>query len=234
MTEEKTVVSYPIFASLCMYTFDSFWKDIFLECSRNNFPKGSKYDSKRNTLFLRKEGKQKGFIPISLPIEDPPQTFRVLFDAFKNILGLRSPTDIAFQNDEIKKVSKTRVVTTDVDEWKQIRSKSVKDRLLFDYLCTLVKTHSLNLRQRKQLFSVVSLGFASKKITSAEVVFEDRNVVGINGLEWNDELGKFTLDGRLGKASTSRSVTKKENDAFRRVACRYVKDELARNSTFKA
>ena len=78
----QTII-YPLFAECQSYTLDNFWKDVFLGCACNKFPRGMRYDSQTDTATVKTHAT---INHDNTEIIDIPQTPEVAFQILMEML----------------------------------------------------------------------------------------------------------------------------------------------------
>jgi hypothetical protein len=221
-----SIIIFPIFEACSKYTLDTYWQELFAEFASNKFPKGIKYDSKKHTLYVKKENGL-GHTALLLP-KEPEKAYTKIINLIKSNLNLRSQRDLYFLQEEFEQTKKDNIVITNVKEWKKIKSKVTKERLLFDFLYSLVEKYSLNMKEKKHLFSVITLSFLFKTLISDDIVYEGGRVINIKGLQFDKLTRSFSIVNSR-KKKTCKTIEKNiSNDSFSAICHKYVKDETER------
>lgn len=223
---KSTIIVYPIFEECKRYTLDDYWKDFFSNCSNNKFPKGFTYDNSKKMMFVKNEN-GKGFKTFKIPTE-AKQAYSKLLEIFRSH-GLKSTRDVYFEKEEYEKMKKTIYDAINVKEWKKIKSKSMKEKLLYDYLMKLVEKYSLTYKERSHLFSVISIAKAYKRISSDHIMYEDGEIKGIVGLVFNKQTRTFRVKN-VCKKKPVKAVQPK--DTFAIICEKYIKDEIEKMPAF--
>ena len=206
-------VIHPIFRECETYTLDPFWKEIFQQCSRNRFPRGVRYDWKKNTLYVKLQGSSAGKPNVKVCKIPPeaPDAFEVVTSVFRE-LGLRSKRDMDLKREEIRKVRKERTVNLDCS-WKEIKPKYMKDRMIHNFVRSLQEKYELDSRETKGLLNTIILGFQLKQIDSTDVRYEKGEILGIDSLEFSSEKRSFCIDRDI-KRSPSNDKSSKSSKFF--------------------
>ena len=221
--DRKKMVVYTIFEKCTDYTLDEYWKDIFHMCATNKFPKGLRYDENRRVLYIRIEGNRTE--TVNVPTE-ATEAFPVIMDVFKTYMNLLSPHDLTQKKEHMKDL--LQISSLSEFEWKQIRSKIMKESLIGKYVYDLKEEHDLSVKESKTLFALINLGFQFKKLTSENITFDDGYIKNISGIDYNEDTKVFTLvnDGKI----TPKSSKSSKSDAFYSSIERYIKDYEFRKS----
>jgi hypothetical protein len=180
------IIIHPCFEECQNFTLDQFWKDIFLLCACNKFPRGIRYDSSQKTLSVRTSapaGRTKVEI-VSLP-ENPEEIYLSLINIFKEKLGIFSSLNLQIKREELKIIQSQRKIDLDC-EWKKIKPRALKNQMIINYVYKLKESFNLNIKESKLLLSRIQLGFHLKKICSDDVCYSNREIQSIKGLEFNN------------------------------------------------
>lgn len=194
MSGNKTIV-YEEFLECQNYTFDIFWREIFYSCACNKFPKGSKYDKAKNTLYIRydKSGKSKTE-SFQLPIH-PSEKYNLLIGIFKEFLNLKSDYDIDINKKELEEFRLLNQINLDT-EWKKIKPRSVRNNIIMKFATTQININNLKSSKIKKLYNLIQLGFQFKQITNEDVIYENGVIESITGLDFDTESKKFVFKNK--------------------------------------
>lgn len=182
------VVLFPFFEECAKYTLDPYWRDLLISCSTNHFPPGLKYDSTRKVLTVRTRGKTENF-PIT---EDRIETFQTMMTIFRKSLKLVSPRELQIQQEELDQARSKRNLDMNCD-WKKIRPRQVKDRVLLDYVATLRTKYHLDTIEVRQLTSILQIGLQFRAITPDNIDYHDGAIHRIKGLKFDRETRTFSI-----------------------------------------
>lgn len=183
---------FRIFADCSLYTLDPYWKDIFLDCSRNKFPKGILYNPKKHELYVRTSATTKAKVVVLS--QDSKDTFKIMMDVFKRILGMHSTRDLQFQHDEIENAAKSKAINLNC-EWKDIKKKYIRKQLIINYVIKLRDTYKLSQADVKILMSCINLGFQFHDLSPKDVVYRQGEIKKINKLVFNPKTKSFHIKG---------------------------------------
>lgn len=178
-------ILFPTFEEASKFTLDPHWKELFLGCARNKFPKGLTYDPDDNLLHV--VGKDE---PIELE-DDPLSVHQIMMQVFREDLSLFASKIDRKREQEFERVQKERLAEREETEWKKIRSKEIKDRLIGEYIARLRNELELNARQARQLRALISIGFQYRQLLPSDVILEEGEITDILNLEFED--GAFDL-----------------------------------------
>lgn len=191
------------------FTTDTYWHDIIYSCACNKFPRGVKYDTLKNTIYVRFEvsrGKSKG--DVFLVPEEDKDIYTLFMHIFRDILGLRSDKDISSSKQELEDIRKCSEIDLEVD-WKKLKPRSMKNQILMNFAMTQIKENDLDPKTVKHLYNTIQLGFQFKSLSSDDVMYEKGIVTGINGLEFDPETNKFII------TNLSKPLTRTDKPAAR-------------------
>jgi len=164
---------YPIFIECCEYTLDEHWKTVFLNASIGKFPKGMYMINNDTNLKVGNE-----IYDIS---DDPREMTKLCMTIFKKKLKLKSNDDKEKNTNEFKLIQKSREFTH-FKEWKDIKPKNLKEKILNDYIINLKIKFGLKRHELFKLNKVVNVGILFKKIKSDNIVYLEGKIVDIDNL----------------------------------------------------
>lgn len=185
---EMTKYKYPIFLDCKNFTIDTFWLQIFDDCSKGKFPKGSGIDSKGINIYFKNSKKY-----ISYKIKsNPEQIYKDLKKLFLEQLNIKSQKDREIIKNEINDICQDYHENCN-DKWNQIRKKKVKDPIIRRYILDLKKEYNLENKETLHLSQIIKLGFLFNWITNDKVVYEDQRILDITSLQYIEEDNIFEL-----------------------------------------
>ena len=188
-------------------TFMTFWREILYNCACNRFPRGVKYDQFKNTIRVRYEhAGQVKKVTHSIP-KDPYERYVLLMYIFKELLGLRSEYDIKFSKQELEEIRLKIDIDLDCD-WKKLKSHSMRNQLLMNFVITEVNKRDLDVKCAKYLYNVIQLGFQFKQLTSDDVQYEKGVITSISGLEYDESTKEFIITNPQNPNRTDKPVSK--------------------------
>jgi len=193
------IIFYDRFLECERFTLDSYWKKIFNNCAKGKFPKYTRYNHEESVIVYKNENNNN--IIVNLP-DNPEKLYNVLIDIFREKLGLFSPLDFHFKKEEIEALKDGESVDLDC-EWKKIKPKFIKDDLIMNYILKMKDEYDLSYSQAKKIFITINLGIQSKKITSDDFDFRDREIKNINGVVFNPRTKKVVITNKSKKSSGS-------------------------------
>ncbi|HMP28701.1 MAG TPA: hypothetical protein PKD85_03825 [Saprospiraceae bacterium] len=223
-----STVIYEQFAECKKFTLDSYWIDQFQNFAQNKFPPGVRYDSTRNSLILRLDGKKNEVL--ALPT-NPEKLFSVMMNVMKDMLNLRSTRDLKIEKKEMDKIIEQRVCDTDCD-WKQLKPRNLKDQLIMEYISYLKEYYSLDPIETRNLIAVIQIGFKFRYISQDDVKYKKGKVRHIKGLKFNTKKRIFESSYKPGNQNTTRNVKPVPNKFYNEVD-KYIKSHMTRMTKYK-
>ena len=181
-------LKYPIFLECLQYTLDPYWRQVFEDCARGRFPKGSGIDTAGNAVYFK--GKNVQWHQLS---ENPELLYCELKGLFQNNLNLKSKKDRSDTHKEVE-VLKTQIESLYSGTWHSIRKKSIKDALIRNFVLNLKEAYSLSQQQTIYLHRLLQLGFLFNWIDPDSVKYEDKQILEIGNLYYDDATQKFELE----------------------------------------
>lgn len=182
--------SYSVFLQCSQFTEDPFWQQQFNECAHGKFPRGVKFkynpETSSGILSIRRQTGQATTYTINEQ-DEPEKVYNLIQNIFKTI-GIFSATD-----DELKKaeIEEIRAGTISEQEWKKIRRKKDRQRMIMDYAIEMKNKYSLTRKQTSQLYHTIQKGIASHAIESRDVVVKKNNITQIKTIEYDNDSGRF-------------------------------------------
>src|SRR5207253_3397236 len=181
----KTII-YPHILACRDLTLDPYWKEIITSCASNKFPKGVKYDNIRGIIHVRYEGsggKSCGTESIVLP-DKTEELYSKLMHSFKNLIGLRSPSDIKLGRDVLEDIRKKNEIDIDC-EWKKLKPRFFKNYILMNYAISKIYEHNLPPKKSNTLYKLIQLGFQFKQLSSDDIEYKKGTITNIKGLKYD-------------------------------------------------
>lgn len=194
----KSVI-HPQFDECKKYTLDRYWKEIFEACSQNKFPRGMGYNASDNILYVKPKGSNKRSSSYALP-SDTKDLFVLMMDLFRTNLRMTSELDLKMKKSELEEVKKNKNIDLNC-EWKDIKTKSIKDLLISRWVMDKKEEMNLTSQQAKQLYNTIILGMNVKSLNFSDFVFSEGVLHNINGIKYDDETKMFFLENEPEKPS---------------------------------
>lgn len=179
--KSETVV-HPEIEACVPYTDDLFWRDILRRCARRKFPRGFMYTENH----LRHSQNN---ISIVLP-DDPDAKAQTMIYFFQENGKLYSKRDQEQRRltDEEQLVSQ---LATNSTSWKCVSySKNRRATHVKDYVERKYQHLPRNIKD--ELYTQIETGFETKYITKNHVVFENGQILHIDGVEADETRIYFT------------------------------------------
>lgn len=209
----ETTTIFPIFEKCKNYTLDLFWKEMFIECSKNKFPKGMTYDSEKNVVILENE-------EFELP-DDSKELFSLMMRLFKKELKIISSRDIKINKVELDEIKRLRQAQLNV-EWKKIKPKAYRDQLIIEFVVRRMRELSLSAKEARELFSKIQTGISFKQIIPEDILYSEGEIKDISSLVFEPKKKKFKL------TRMSKGVYKAEKintvDRLQKVTDKYMRE----------
>ena len=186
-------VIYPIFMKFSEHVDDPYWKSILINCAKGKFPKGFIYND--NILLYRPNGE-------SVNIDDTGESINIFIDFIRSNAKIRSKMDL----DREKDYEKEQQIGKNVkfEEWGKIKSKFNKRLLIIEYVTKMKNLYDLSQDESDQLTTLINMNM-NEEIIKRNIIIQDNNISGINGLQWDPISRKFYLEGENRKVNTPKS-----------------------------
>ena len=217
------IIIHPCFQECQYFTLDQFWKDTFLLCACNKFPRGVRYDASLKTLYVRTPGTGgRTRVEVISLSENYEEIYLVLMDVFKEKLGIFSSIDLQVKRDKFKNIQSQNKIDLDC-EWKKIKPRALKDQMIINYVSQLKDDRKLTIKESKLLLSRIQLAFQLKKLCSDDVCYSDRRIQSINGLEYDESEKEWVITNppRLVNKTEKPAVAQKFNQSLDKFARGY-------------
>lgn len=201
--------SYPIFLECLEYTLDPYWRQVFEDCAKGKFPKGSGIDAGGNAVYFKSKDTPKWH-----QLETNPEAvYQQLKTLFQTNLNLKSKKDRSNIREEIE-ILKDHLESLYSGSWSSIRKKSIKDALIRNFVLEMKTNYNLNQEQTVRLHRLLQLGFLFNWIDNDNVVYENKEIMEIKNLFYDNETEQFELNFGTGNSdptqTTPRTQTKKK------------------------
>ena len=169
--KKSDIIKHQEFYDAMKYVTDSYWQEIFYNCSRKKFPRGFMY-SDRILRFRATE------TFIQLP-ERMDEFSHLAIYFFKTHGRIFSPKDI----EENKRVDDQKLMDTLVkktEQWSSVsKAKNRRAAYVRDYVEKFYKDYPKNVRD--DLFTQINIGFSTKYLTKDDITFENNMIMKITG-----------------------------------------------------
>lgn len=193
--------AYQIFQDFSERIENQEWKAFFQKLYTGKFPHG--YSYRNQTLFFRKRTKIE-----KLDIQDSTNDTLSKVKNFFEIYGGFSNTD-----DNLNIFDYLVSQIEPYRSWKDIRSKKTKQFFIQKYADDMEIKYNLGLSEKKCLLDMIHTGFLIRAIDSSDIEFEDKKIMNIKTLLWNEERREFELveymrNQRVSRKATSEKISK--------------------------
>jgi len=177
-------IVYPVMLECVQFCNDSFWVQIMEDLAYAKPPSGT-YISK-NFLSCSYKGKEFSY---KLERKDPQILYNDIYKLLTEKLGILSHKEKIYKKLVFQKLEKD--IRQSRQDWASIRKKNIKDVLYEKYVIDMGKKHSLDIKQRKYLLSVILISIMFKTITSKDISYKDDKIQDIAGINFSE--GKIIL-----------------------------------------
>src|SRR3990167_6486747 len=175
----KKEIVYPVFLECCQYASDAFWESVFEDLAYGKAPYGT-YISKN---FLCCSYKNKEF-SYKIERKEPKILYDDVYKLLTEKLGILSHKEKAQKKLVFHELEKN--IKESRQDWASIRRKNIKDVMYEKYVIDMKEKYSLNIKQCKNLLSIIF-----KTITSKDITYSDNKIQDIHGIDFSQ--GKIIL-----------------------------------------
>ncbi len=142
-------------------------------------------------------------------------------------LNLRSEMDNHLEEEVVESIKNKNNQLLEVDEWKDIKNKRMREKLLIDFVIRQQDQYQLTPSQTKTLLKQIHLGFILKTLSPLALRYEDHQIKSIDGMKWKGD-GIFEFD------QPSTTTLEKSSDPIKKGGWieKYVKEHNNRKLTF--
>nr|QBK86540.1 MAG: uncharacterized protein LCMAC102_03350 [Marseillevirus LCMAC102] len=226
----KPIIIHPSFVECQNFTLDQYWKEIFINCACNKFPRGVRYDNNTHTLYIRTlTGTKSKVEAIDLP-EKPQDTYITLIQVFREKLGMYSSYDLQIKKGTLEEIQNQHRIDLNCD-WKKLKPRSIKDFMILNYVLTLSQKYKLTIKETKQLLTTIRLGFQFKVLKSEDVDYTNGSIMNINGLIYDESLRVWTTTNSpsYSASPSEKVITQKFNQSIDK----FLRDNKSRKLVLK-
>jgi hypothetical protein len=198
--------AYQIFQDFSEKVENQEWKAFFQKLYTGKFPHG--YSFRNQTLFFRKRTKIE-----KLDIQDiNNETLHKVMNFFQMYGGFTNMDDNLNIFDYL--VSQIEPYRS----WKEIRSKKTKQFFIQKYVDELGTKYHLTNLEKRCLLDTIHTGFLIRTIDSNDIEFENKKIMNIKTLAWNEYRHEFELvenlkNQRVSRKNTSEKISKNSYSA---------------------
>ncbi len=196
-TPNKKIL-HPLFADCAQFTLDPYWQQVFEECSRGKFPRGSGIDSEGKVVYFRNRtsnsnnSNNRNYVSYKIK-KNPEQIFKELKQLFQEQLNFKSIRDRQEIRAELDDICKN-LQESFTGSWQKFKRKKIKDQIIRRYILDLKDTYDLNDKETTQVSQIIKLGFLFNWIANDQVVYEDQRILDIMTLHFDPDDRSFELD----------------------------------------
>ena len=180
---------YQLFFECSQYTLDPYWQQVFEECSRGKFPKGSGINVDRTIIRFNRDN---NYFTYKLK-KSPEQVFQDLKKLFQEQLNLKSNQDRQEIRDELDDICRN-LQETFTGSWQKIKRKKIKDPIIRRYILDLKEKYDLNDKETAEVSQIIKLGFLFNWIANDKVKYKNQLILNITILHFNKKDRSFELE----------------------------------------
>jgi len=162
---------HEVFVKMCDAEIEDFWKELFLKCSKGEFPKDFNY--KNGEIYHRHKKRE----AIHSNVEKSKEQVKNFFRSMGNIL---SPLDIDNKY-LIDQKQRIKMESFDV-QWKEIRSLNVKEYLILEYSRNICDDFSSQNKTFDNIKNAIVVGM----IDNEDIQMRDGRIELIKNLCYDD------------------------------------------------
>jgi len=222
----KTII-YNNILECAQFTTDNYWKEIFLSCACNKFPKGMKYDNIKNTLHINAKLDNSAVARSQNDIFNLPENiqerYEMLMYIFKDILKLKSQSDTDESKFKLEEVRKNNEIDLDCT-WKKLKPRSLKNHILINFTIEQTKKYNIDMKSAIILYRLIQLGIQFRKISPNDIEYSKGVILSISGLKYNEKSGEFTLSQNKQKYTVYTNNKINKINRFEKFVNKWVKD----------
>lgn len=217
MTCVNRELVYPIFLECIEWAEDDpYWESIFENLAYGKSPHGT-YISRGNLCCSNK----KRSFSYKIENKDSSEVYKEVFALLSHKVGLVSDAERLKRMEECESVEKE-------NSWAVVqKKKNTKELLIEQFVTRMRNQHSLNMKQGKELLSIINTALTLKSITQNDVLMENGAIYAINDIEFSD--GDFEIKRDLYNVDVSMTGdTTTEKTPLSKIWHKYV-DELRKS-----
>lgn len=187
---------YPLFTECAQYTLDPYWHQVFEECSRGHFPRGSGIDPEGKVIYFRTKNQansnNRNYISYRIK-KNPEKVFKDLKQFFQEQLNFKSNQDRQEIRNELDVICKG-LQDSYTGSWKEIKRKKIRDPIIRRYILALKDKYTLTDKETAEVAQIIKLGFLFNWISNDKVIYEDQQILDIQTLHFDPEDRSFELE----------------------------------------
>ncbi len=197
-------IAYPLFDDCAQFTLDPYWLQVFEECSRGHFPRGSGIDSEGKVVYFRnRANNNRNYVSYRLidkygSQKHPDQIFKDLKQLFQEQLNFKSNLDRSEIRAEIDDICKD-LQESYTGDWQKIKRKKIRDPIIRRYILDLKEEYNLDNKETAEVAQIIKLGFLFNWIANDQVVYQDQRIQDIKTLRFDADDRSFELDEPVGQ-----------------------------------
>ena len=199
------IIKNPIFDECAKLTFDPFWISLFRQASLGKFPRGFLF---MDTSLIYKRGARTS--RVDLAHESPADAMTAAMAFFTASAGIMSEADQIRTRKELE-AKNTNVLSIQNCAWSQIKKEKVREILLATFVNEIVVEYKLSDAEKRQLETLIHIGFFLGYFQVKHVLFSEGRVYGIDGLNFDTAQRLFLIDPSL-TPKVTKSTAKKTGE----------------------
>lgn len=221
------IVLYDNILVCAQFTTDNYWKEIFYSCACNKFPKGMKYDHVKNTLHISAKLDSSAITRSQNDVFKLPENIQERYDMlmyiFKDILKLKSESDVNESRFKLEEVRKNNEIDLDCT-WKKLKPRSLKNHILINFTIEQIKKYDIDMKSAIILYRLIQLGIQFRKISPNDIEYSKGVILSISGLKFNEKTKEFNLTQNKQKYTVYTNNKTNKINRFEKSLNKWVKD----------
>ena len=176
-------VKWKQFYDASLIPTDSYWKSILLDISKGRYPKRVAVDANMVTFGPKRKIQTYRYIDKS-----PNEIYTDIRQLFTQYLGIFSEEDFKGQSEEISNQFEQFNHVTELNDWRKVKNKKMRENLLNDYVLKVKLERDLNARQARQLAEVLDNAiFHFKTHLPEDITMEEGQILEIDDIVIDDD-----------------------------------------------
>jgi len=181
------VMTIEIFEKCASQCTDEYWANLFLECSKGNFPKGVGVNKANDSVFFKNKNTPVWY---NLTNADITNVLDELKAMFINICGLRSQTDSHIFESKVNEFKVDLLKLLD-SEWDDIKKKTYKDSIIRSYVLSQKFPGSI---YYKKLYNLIKICILFSWVKSENIEYNNKHILNINNITFDPDTYNFGVN----------------------------------------
>ncbi len=183
-------VIYPQIKQCEEYVSDPFWKNLFDDMSRGKCPKSIViFNNTVSSIYKR------GGFTYNFQNKEAQEIAEDLVEILQSTGCIYSEQDMIREQQEIKHTNQTNSQTV-YKNWKQIKTKKIKQQYIHDYVLRQSVKYKLSDAASKHLINLINSSLNEYKThRSDDIIFKNNEIVDIEDIVYDENL-KFFINQR--------------------------------------